>query len=854
MAIPSDGRGEAVIAVTTTVIAIATIFVVLRLVSRLGIVRRFAWDDFFMVVAWLLAFGLSFAICYGTSRGLGLTDKDIPPEWDKSLKRSEYAFSVLYNPALMATKTSILAFYLTLNSATNKVFRNLSIATLVVVNLAGLSLTILNIFQCRPFSAVFARYPPPSAKCVDIIGLYLGSAPVNIITDLAILFLPMPILTGMRLPKKQKTILVFTFALGGFVAVVDVVRIYYLQNAALQRLRNLRNKTAQTDKVDFSYYASLSFMWSAVEVNVGIICACIPTIKPLVTKLMPRFIHDSDDLATTPGNSFALHFPVQEHSHPVEKLPPQSSPSASNGNNKDSGDMGLMDFLTTPDTDPAALMARVQSRAATAQSDSTDTAGFFDFVDMSGSKPMVLFSNRESYVPIACVTILFFLWGFAYGLLDVLNAQFQLVIQLSTSQSKALHGAYYAGYFIAPLTFGRWILKRFGFKATFITGLCIYGTGTLIFWPSAVLTSFPAFLISNLIVGMGLATLEIAANPFIALCGPAQYAELRLNIAQAIQATGTVVSPILARKALFRKVLDAPSLVDVQWTYLGIALFVVLLAVAFYYMPLPEAPDEALEAVRQQNQAINNRRVGPAAVIFMTLGIGVFSQFCYVAAQEALSVGFDKYLAAIGTSRSISAPDWQACWHGLFAAGRYLGALANLFIAPRWILLVCYLGTVLFSALTMRLSGGAGLASLLLVFFFEGAIFPTIFAITLRGLGRHTKTGSAFLTAAISGGAILPPIAQAISERWDVRRAVGLVLAFMAAGTLYPIYLNVVPAARAQVDNVKLPAKEKLKLRSDQERQKRRIRPLSLGKGLRKTGGATVQHVERAEAVEGGGV
>jgi fucose permease len=142
---------------------------------------------------------------------------------------------------------------------------------------------------------------------------------------------------------------------------------------------------------------------------------------------------------------------------------------------------------------------------------------------------------------------------------------------------------------VAPLSFGRIVLKKWGFKVTFITGLCIYACGTLMFWPSAVLTSFPAFLISNFIVGLGLSTLEIAANPFIVLCGPPEYSELRINVAQGIQAVGSVISPILARRVLFKQILNASSLVDVQWTYLGIALFDIILAVVFYYLPLPEA-------------------------------------------------------------------------------------------------------------------------------------------------------------------------------------------------------------------------------------------------------------------------
>lgn len=123
----------------------------------------------------------------------------------------------------MATKTSILLFYLSL-SKEERLFRVLSYLTLAVVNAAGIALTFLNIFQCRPVSATFKDQIPSGASCTDIVTLYLSSAPVNIITDLAILFLPIPILTGMRLPRKQKIILVITFSFGAFVAVVDVVR------------------------------------------------------------------------------------------------------------------------------------------------------------------------------------------------------------------------------------------------------------------------------------------------------------------------------------------------------------------------------------------------------------------------------------------------------------------------------------------------------------------------------------------------------------------------------------------------------------------------------------------------------
>jgi hypothetical protein len=166
-----------------------------------------------------LAFGFSFSICWAVRNGLGLHQQFIPQEYELGFRQSEYAFSVLYNPVLMATKTSILLFYLTL-SKNQKIFRWGVLSTMAVVNVAGLALTILNVAQCRPVWALFQEAIPAYAVCTDIVTLYLSSAPVNIITDLAILFLPMPILTGMRLPKKQKIILVITFS---FVSVFHVV-------------------------------------------------------------------------------------------------------------------------------------------------------------------------------------------------------------------------------------------------------------------------------------------------------------------------------------------------------------------------------------------------------------------------------------------------------------------------------------------------------------------------------------------------------------------------------------------------------------------------------------------------------
>ena len=465
--------------------------------------------------------------------------------------------------ALMATKTSIIAFYLSLPTQ-NKKFKWACIVTLVVVNVGGFALGLFTVFQCRPIHAAWQTPIPSTAKCTDIITIYLSSTPLNIITDLAILFLPMPILTGMRLPKKQKIILIVTFSFGAFVAVVDVVRIVNLQGAAITRIHEIyttsRGPEDETSKpeqtrTDFSWYASLSFMWSAIEVNVGIMCACVPGLKPLVSRFMPNLLKGSEDpssrnaslvdpkeevkmneaqrvpsLPTMPDDVHRRDFSTQHGSAGEEDqmgmMEFLTTPNM--GEKPDDSQMGMMDFLTTPDMGELPQATRTQT-AGTNTSRHTAPAqhNFFDFVDMKGKKSIVHLTNRESLFPIAMVTILFFIWGFEYGLLDVLNQQFQRVAHMSAMQGAGIHSAYFAGYVFGPPLIGRLVLKHWGFKACYTVGLSIYGCGTLIFWPAAVLTSFPAFVITNFIVALGLSVLEVSANPFILLCGPPQYGEIR---------------------------------------------------------------------------------------------------------------------------------------------------------------------------------------------------------------------------------------------------------------------------------------------------------------------------------------
>lgn len=775
--------------------------------------------------------GLSVAICAATHFGLGRHEEAAGSQGQPhDLFVFEYIFTILYvcllstltrnvlymkltslqNPALMATKTSILIFYLSL-SVSHRVFRWTTIMTLVIVNIAGLALTFLNIFVCRPMSVIFINPKPDYAHCTDIVTLYLSSAPVNIVTDLFILLLPMPVLKSLRLPRKQKIILYITFGFGVFVTAVDVVRISYLQNAAVNRLQEAASNGVDAidsnnrELNDFSWYAALSFMWSAIEVNVGIMCACVPALKPLVVRFLPSFVRDTAENTPEKRGSFATMASqdmaqVQRiPSLPAQRLGEVSGPTEV----VDEGDMSFMDFLSAPDMNPGHTDPKLNRNdtVLTNLGHTRTTPTFFDFVNMGPKKPITRMNGREAVRPIAQVTILFFLWGFAYGLSNTLNARFQAIAKMTTTDIVVIHSCYYAGYLVGPLTLGRMMLRKWGFKACYMVGLVIWGTGSIIFWPAAVLTSFPAFVVSNFIVGVGLSSLEVAANPFIALCGPPRYMESRLCLSQAIQAIGTVFSLLISSKVLFKDTLEnAPSLIDVQWTYLAICLFAFLLAFVYFCIQLPEASDAELELAAESNSS-NLQETRRSNLVWITLGVATFAQFMYVGGQEAVGNSLAAYVT--GQFPTANADNYSAVAHGLFSVSRFAAALFTWLLPPRYVLAFFSAGLIVFSVLAMNLSGTTANIMVVVVIFFEGPLFCLIFAIPLRGLGKRTKDGSVLLTAAICGGGVFAPIYAAVATSRDEQYAYCVVVAAFACAAVFAVYCNVSSAAIRQIKTSK---------------------------------------------------
>ncbi|GFF27874.1 L-fucose-proton symporter [Aspergillus lentulus] len=409
---------------------------------------------------------------------------------------------------------------------------------------------------------------------------------------------------------------------------------------------------------------------------------------------------------------------------------------------------------------------------------------------------------RQSLWPLALVTILFFMWGFAYGLLDTLNKHFQNTLNITRTRSSGLQAAYFGAYPLASLGYANWILRHYGYKAVFIFGLTLYGIGALCMWPAGLNRSFGGFCAATFVIGSGLGSLETAANPYLTVCGPPKYAELRINLAQAFNGIGTCVAPTLASYVFFTDTQDdVAALKSVQWVYLAIGIFVFLLAGVFYISNIPEVTDE--DMAFQVAETHVDEQEKPLWKQYKLFHAAV-AQFTYTGAQVGIAGYFINYAVETwpGTS-SATGSKYLAGAQGAFTVGRFSGALLMKYMRARWVFLVYLSGVVAFLAASITQRGQNGIAMLFVTLFFESVCFPTIVALGIRGLGRHYKRGSGFIVGGVCGGAVVPPLLGHVA---DMHNSTGFAMIvptmFMVAAWTYAVAVNFVPAYRDTVDKV----------------------------------------------------
>jgi FHS family L-fucose permease-like MFS transporter len=290
--------------------------------------------------------------------------------------------------------------------------------------------------------------------------------------------------------------------------------------------------------------------------------------------------------------------------------------------------------------------------------------------------------GRSYLLPFVLLTSLFFLWGFAHGLLDVLNKHFQELLHVTRAESGLVQFSVYGGYFLAALPAG-YFMNRFGYKKGIILGLSLYAGGAFLFYPAAMAQTFWPFLGALFILALGLAFLETAANPYVSVLGPKESAERRLNFSQSFNGLGWIFGPLTGGLIIFGLQSSGENLFSsIAWPYLGVGLVVLLVAILFYRTPLPEIQEEHLPG--SEGTAYRDLLKHP----HFLLAVG--AQFFYVAAQTGINSFFINFATETisGISNSQAAIILSFGGMGLFWAGRLSGSYLMRFYQPHRLLSV----------------------------------------------------------------------------------------------------------------------------------------------------------------------
>ncbi|KAF8653591.1 hypothetical protein AX16_003869 [Volvariella volvacea WC 439] len=379
------------------------------------------------------------------------------------------------------------------------------------------------------------------------------------------------------------------------------------------------------------------------------------------------------------------------------------------------------------------------------------------------------------------VTSLFFTWGFAYGLLDVLNAHFQVIFGITKTMSALLQLAYFGAYLVWSPIAGA-IMDRRGYKLGIHLGLSLYSLGAVFFWPSAVYGKYGGFVGCTFVIGCGLATLEVAANSYISVLGSPKYAAARLNLSQGFQGIASFAGPMIASRWFFQGE-NATSLKNVQWVYLAVSGLGVVLNVLFYFCNLPEITD----GFDQDDGTESEPFWKQWRCIF-----GFVAQTAYVGAQVGVAAFCVNYLVeqGIGADHSRASQLFSFC-QITFTVGRFVSVGILHFIDPALLLSLYSVACSAFCLCVSQLHGVAGVGCLFALFFFESICYPCIFTLGTKNLGKYTKRGSGLIVMGVGGGAWFPPAQGSLADRINTRRSYLIPFAGYVAMAAYAIGLVV---------------------------------------------------------------
>ncbi|HKT48615.1 MAG TPA: L-fucose:H+ symporter permease [Candidatus Acidoferrales bacterium] len=377
-------------------------------------------------------------------------------------------------------------------------------------------------------------------------------------------------------------------------------------------------------------------------------------------------------------------------------------------------------------------------------------------------------------LPFILVTALFFFWGIPNNLNDVLIRQFMKSFEISRFQAGLVQSAFYLGYFLLAIP-AALLMRRAGYKAGFIFGLALYGVGAFLFWPAALVRSYGFFLFALFVIASGLSFLETASNPFIAQLGDPDSSERRLNFSQAFNPFGAITGALVGTVFIFSGVELTPQQIAARQTartydaylrsetlrviqpYVVLGVIVLVWALLISLTKFPAMPSEQEEGGEHGSfrDLLEHRH-------FL---LAVIAQFLYVGAQVGTWSYFISYVQEYTHQPEKTAGYLLTGTLVAFGVGRFVAAWLMRFVSPTSLMGVYAAANVVLAAIGVFRPGALGMWCVFFTSFFMSLMFPTIFALGLKGLGPNTKIGGSFLVMAIVGGAVLTPIMGLIAEK-----------------------------------------------------------------------------------------
>ncbi|PKV52398.1 FHS family L-fucose permease-like MFS transporter [Aquimarina sp. MAR_2010_214] len=403
------------------------------------------------------------------------------------------------------------------------------------------------------------------------------------------------------------------------------------------------------------------------------------------------------------------------------------------------------------------------------------------------------------------LTSLFFLWGFITVLVDSLIPRLREVFTLNYFQAGLVQFAFFGAYFLLSIPSG-FILSKIGYKKGIILGLLTLASGCLLFYPAASYREFSIFMLAYFVVASGITILQVAANPYVAVLGPEEGASSRLNLSQAFNSLGTTIAPaigamfILSDKVKNPQEIAALNILDkenyyiseaaaVQSPFIGIAIFVAILAFAFIFIKLPklikDSPKGGYLRVLQSKSLVMGA-IGIFVYVGAEVAIGSYLINYFLDMNLATLIKESTFMKSI--SEGILGSDSQTLdnkaivgafvtfyWSGAMI-GRFIGAHLTKIIKPAKVLSFFAIGAVLLILVSISTSGFIAMWSILAVGLFNSIMFPTIFSLSIEGLDDLKPQASGVLCTMIVGGAIIPPLFGLLSDQTGFKTALILVL------------------------------------------------------------------------------